>query len=388
MRSRLTILNLILLLCVQAPAPADIQGPSLASGAIIEISGGMPSEQEIRRYKRKHGSKPEPRSLRLEVRSVQPLDGCEYYLDDCGLKPVTLDGETTVTYFGYFAPPSGGAQLTFNVEREVEGKTLTFCFCLRESSKESACRGAGVAASIIWDSREGNVYRGRIKGVLFHPGMRDNILSFQWKPITLTVPGPGESLPMKDLPAENSSSSASSSASSPPSASSSSADSGSSSQSDEQPTPVSPAATGVTLSEDLAREAVGRRLKITVQKPVDTELMQSFYAEKVYRLASGSMISRDEIIRLTSKVVGNWSRRGIKLLEAGYSGPSLEMIVQYQFSHPDGRENNSFAKIRLDFDAQGKVCGMSEQFANDRPSLSPGVKPLDYRGEKNITSVD
>ena len=58
---------------------------------------------------------------------------------------------------------------------------------------------------------------------------------------------------------------------------------------------------------------------------------------------------------LTSKVVESWSQRSLHLIEAGFKGSRLEMVVQYRFSNKQGKTNDSYAKILLDFDRNGQV---------------------------------
>lgn len=379
MRSRIFEFCLLAAFCAPFASWADIQGPSLERGAIIEIEGGMPSAREVRRYKHKHGKLPDPQTLRLEVREVQALDGCEYYLDGCGLKPVTLDGSPTVSYLGYSAADSGETSLMFNVERQIDGKPVTYCLCYRIVKSESVLRGTGVPAAIRIDKREGNTYTGRINGVLFHPG-QDDVLIFQWSSVTITVPAPGESLPLTEVePAPTPDSSAEGSDAQPPLA----ADGGASSDG----TSVSDDGTETAaLSEEQLQGIVAKRLAIIVQKPVNTALIEELYAEQVRRLASGDVVPRERIVQMTTRVVERWDRRSVTFHEAGYAGSHLEMIVQYHFSRDGGKTDNSFCKIVLEFDGDGKVCAMCETFSAEKPELSQGLKGLDYRGEKTVTA--
>ena len=353
MRLRSSIPLLAFPLMLQAALCDEVQAPSLQSGAIIEISGGYLSGTGVPSAGRRGPTEAE-QSYRLIVREVQPIDDSEYYLDECGLQPVTFDGQGTVTYLVYRAQADIGSQLAFNVDVADGNKRLTFCFARSDSPQESACRGMNVPAMIRWDSRDGNVYRGRIYGVLFHPGLKE-MINFAWAPITITVPEPGEPLRLDGAGGESSS---------------------------------AKAAEEVTLTKEQACEAIGKRMSITVKSPVDVAAMRSFYAPEVRRLASDKIIQRDEIISLTSKVVESWSQRNLRLIEAGFKGSRLEMVVQYRFSNKQGKTNDSYAKILLDFDRNGQVCGMSEEFSKDRPKLSTGMTPLEYPGEHDVSSED
>ena len=353
MRLRSSIPFLVFPLMLQAALCDEVQAPSLQRGAIIEISGGYLSGTGAPSAGRRGPTEAE-QSYRLIVREVQAIDASEYYLDECGLQPVTFDGQGTVTYLVYRAQADIGSQLAFNVDVADGNKRLTFCFARTETPLKSACRGMTVPAMIRWDSRDGNVYRGRIYGVLFHPGVKEKV-EFSWSPISITVPEPGETLRLDETRGESSSASAT---------------------------------TSFQLTKDQACEAIGKRMSITVKSPVDEASMRSLYAPEVRRLASDKIIQRDEIISLTSKVVESWSQRNLRLIEAGFKGSRLEMVVQYRFSNKQGKTNDSYAKILLDFDRNGQVCGMSEEFSKDRPKLSTGMTPLEYPGEHDVSSED
>lgn len=397
MRSRIFEFCLLAVLCAPSASWADIQGPSLERGAIIKIEGGMPSAREVRRYKHKHGRPPKPWPLRLVVREVQALGGCEYYLDGCGMKPVTLNSNPVVSYLGYYAADSGVVSLMFNVERQIDGKSETYCFCYRKATNEAVLRGAGVPAEIRIDKRDGNTYYGRINGVLFHPG-KDDEMVFQWAPIMITVPAPGESLPWTEVePPPDSSTEGSDAQSSaadvgvspdseptkdsgerPPVAADGGASSESASASKEGEEPAA-------LTEEQVQSIIAKRLAIIVQRPVNTALIEDLYAEQVYRLATGDFSPRERVVQMTSRIVERWDQRSVDFLEAGYTGSHLEIIIQYHFSREGGKTDDSFCKIVLEFNSDGKICAMSETFSEDtKPELSEGLERLDYRGEKTV----
>lgn len=397
----------------------NVQAPSLEKGATIILDGGKLSFRKAREYRRVHKKDADPIQLKFIVRETQRVGTEEYYLDECGLREASYGGEGHVAYFGYAAADSGQAYMAANVIVPEDGKDMTYFLRLRYNSDERVAHGAGDPADLSLSQQDGNTYRGTIRAVFYRFGDRDGTISFDRVPVTIILPSEGETLPDPEpSPSANSGGdsggqqeSTQPSESTPPSASSEEPAAATA-----QSTPSAPAAktdseapaqvqsasadarkdspeeeathAGLPLPADKLEEIIHDRLSIMVTKPVNEELMEKFYAETVTRLTDGKKVPRQDIIKATRKLVSNWPRRGVSLIQAGTSDKQLELLIVFSFSDGKGKESAYYGRITLTFDEKGKVNGMAELFTPDKQQFSPGITPFEYKGEKDVLIVE
>lgn len=187
---------------------AEVQAPTMERGAIIIIDGGKMSYRKAREYRRKYRKDPAPQQLRITVRELQPVGGNLYYLEGSGQRPVTLESGDRVTYFGYCAAGSQ-AYISFNV-MAGEGETAKPFYMRRAAySDERVARGAGTPLEVRITEQNGNTYKGICHGI-YYGRDRDEQVTFSAAPITIMIPGEGETIP--DAPAPEASQSAGTSA--------------------------------------------------------------------------------------------------------------------------------------------------------------------------------
>lgn len=412
---------------ILSPAWGEVQAPSLDRGAIIILDGGKLSFRKAREYRRVHKKDADAVQLKFIVREIQKVGKEEYYMDKCGLREASYGGEGHVVYLGYAVADGGGAYLAANVAVPENGNETMYFLRIRYNSDERIAYGAGEAASLTLREMDGNTYRGTVRASFFRSDDRDSAILFDGTPVTIIVPAEGESFPDPASTAASgggqddkkqaastepakpqadvAASPAASSDASPAAAPSFTPEpQGQESKPDASATPSSAnppaasetgtdqkgtsAADGLPLPADKLEEAISNRLRIMVTKPVDEELLKSFYAETVTRLTDGKKVSRQDIVKATRKLVSNWPRRGVSLIQAGTDAKHLELLIVFSFSDGKGKENACYGKISLTFDQQGKVNGMAESFTPDKQEFSPGITPLDYKGEKDVLIVE
>lgn len=416
-------LGSIAAVAILLPAWGEVQAPSLERGAMIILDGGKLSFRKAREYRRVHKKDADAVQLKFIVREIQKIGKEEYYMDECGLREASYGGEGHVVYFGYAAGDGGRAYMAANVAVPENGKETMYFLRIRYNSDERIAYGSGEAASLTLREMDGNTYRGTVRASFFRSDDRDAAILFDGAPVTIIVPAEGESFPdsatttasgggrddkkqaASAQPDKPQADAAASPADASPAASSSTPE-----PQGQEPTPDASAApssanppaasetgtdqkgtsaaAGLPLPADKLEEAIRNRLKIMVCKPVDEELLKNFYAETVTRLTDGKKVPRQDIVKATRKLVSNWPRRGVSLIQAGTDAEHLELLIVFSFSDGKGEENACYGRISLTFDQQGKVNGMAESFTPDKQEFSPGITPFDYKGEKDVLIVE
>lgn len=368
-------------MCGVLPASAaEVDAPALSRGAVITISDGQISKRDAITYRRKHGKSPEPVNLTMTVREVLDIDGISCYMDACTLRPTTTDGFAKTLVVAYCTQGSR-AELLLNAVKNDGGTEHPYYLRQRANyDPMHLARGGGSGIALRFSRRDGeHTWHGAAFGVLYCPTQK---LCYQFNnaPVVMTLPPEGEQIPDPVAPAEPVCEPT------PPSAE---PDSGTAAVPDvpiTTPSPGEPA--GATLPAFDLQDIIRKRMQMMIGKPVDVALMESFYAEKVTNLKDGKVKNRRDIIAATERMVGEWPRRGVYLLDAGYDGQRLEILVVFSFSNDKMKDHSQYCKITLDFDADGKVNAMSEQFADSKHSLTPGFVPVKYTGEKTLITIE
>lgn len=379
-------LGTVIVLGVADVVAEEIVAPSLKKGAIISISNGLLSRRDAQTYLRKFKNSPDPCKIDIIVREVVPIGSIESYLDSAGLQEASVEGFRAAPIVMY-STKGKYAELVLNAVSSTSGSGASYY--LRSANRfktDFLERGGGSGAVIEFISCEDHSWFGIINGYFYSP---QDKLSYQFKDAPFILDVPKEGTTIEEMIAQKNKlvDLADDEELAP--------DLDPSQTYDVQPVPTpqadapQPSAVEVPASPNISlQEIIRKRLNMMVAKPVDEALMQSFYAEKVTRLTDGKVVKRADIIDATRRMVEAWPRRGVSLISAGYNGRQLEMLLVFSFSDGQGNEDAQYGKITLDFDAEGKVNGMSEQYASTKHKPTAGFVPVEYEGEKTVMTVE
>lgn len=354
---------------VQAEA---VEAPTLCKGAVITLSGGeqLLTGREMEHYRRQHRRAPLPVNLTIKIGETVRVGNAECWLSDCGLHPASAAGVgVTEVYCIQFLTDRNRAELVVDMG-EDSGKISPRYFLRRVMDRTNEVKqgvGIGNGALIQFNRRSGNTWYGIVRGCLYDADfIRGFICEFRDTPITVTLPAEGEDwsrISESDTTPEPQI-----------------ADSGD--------TSAEPQPAAEPLTHEALQSIFQKRLQLMVKNPVDEALMSELYTENVTRLTDNRIVSRRKLQETTRKLVQSWPRRGVKLLSIAGKENRYELLVVFSYSNHAGEEIAGYSRITLLLDAQGKICGMSEDITPQKGRHSAGFTPFSYTGKKEFITVE
>lgn len=141
------------------------------------------------------------------------------------------------------------------------------------------------------------------------------------------------------------------------------------------------------LSSAYVNYIVEHRLSLLISNNVEAGVFESLFTDDVLEMKSGKAVPRATLLAKAQKIVHDWPKRGVEILEVGVSGLQVEICFAFLYVNSSGKEVAAYNKTTLLINSDGKIAGMQEIItAGDRPSISPKYQNFDYTGPRRIAT--